>query len=409
MPGLLLTVLASILSILIFTVDLLSNADTNSSYDAGGVPYIAVVLSTLWLSGNKSTYLFAIHCSTLTLFGLFFSAFTYANFPWINISYSFNYTDDTSITILQRLLSIFAIWITAILTVQRKYAEKRTTLLSTLVESINNPIIGISPDGTITNWNKGATTLYGYSTEEILGENIKLLFPNSEVKNSTLEMINQIQEGKSVEPYEAIRQTKDQRLIKVIISIYPSMDENGRMFGISEIHDINKEGIKSVFQTKEIPYYYSCFISYSQNDLKFAKRLHADLQTVGVRCWFAPEDMKGGEKIYSQISEALKVNDKLLLVLSDSSMESKWVIHEIKSALRREQEENHQMLFPIGLTSFDKIQNWYLFDPETATDLGSEIRSYFIPDFSDWQNNEKYELAFKKLIESMKANDRFTS
>src|SRR5215207_600034 len=38
--------------------------------------------------------------------------------------------------------------------------------------------------------------------------------------------------------------------------------------------------------------FYSCFISYSSKDQDFAERLHVDLQNNGVRCWFAPEDLK---------------------------------------------------------------------------------------------------------------------
>ncbi len=37
--------------------------------------------------------------------------------------------------------------------------------------------------------------------------------------------------------------------------------------------------------------HYSCFISYASKDEDFVRRLHADLQDNGVRCWFAPEDM----------------------------------------------------------------------------------------------------------------------
>ena len=40
--------------------------------------------------------------------------------------------------------------------------------------------------------------------------------------------------------------------------------------------------------------FYSCFISYASRDQEFAERLYADLQSKGVRCWFAPEDMKNG-------------------------------------------------------------------------------------------------------------------
>ena len=68
--------------------------------------------------------------------------------------------------------------------------------------------------------------------------------------------------------------------------------------------------------------FYSCFISYSSKDQAFAERLHADLQAKGVRCWFAPEDMKIGAKILDTIDEAIRLRDKVLLVLSDASLAS---------------------------------------------------------------------------------------
>ena len=39
--------------------------------------------------------------------------------------------------------------------------------------------------------------------------------------------------------------------------------------------------------------FYSCFISYSGKDQEFADRLYEGLQNKGVRCWFAPHDVKG--------------------------------------------------------------------------------------------------------------------
>lgn len=47
--------------------------------------------------------------------------------------------------------------------------------------------------------------------------------------------------------------------------------------------------------------YYSCFISYSSKDESFAKRLYADLQSNNVRCWYAPEDLKIGDKFRHRI------------------------------------------------------------------------------------------------------------
>jgi uncharacterized protein YjbI with pentapeptide repeats len=79
--------------------------------------------------------------------------------------------------------------------------------------------------------------------------------------------------------------------------------------------------------------YYSCFLSYSSKDDAFARRLYADLQSHNVRCWFAPEDLKWGERIRTGIDEAIRMHDKLLLILSKHSVASGWVEHEVKAAL----------------------------------------------------------------------------
>jgi len=71
--------------------------------------------------------------------------------------------------------------------------------------------------------------------------------------------------------------------------------------------------------------YYSCFISYSSKDEAFARRLYADLQSNNVRCWFAPKDLKWGEKIRAGIDQAIHLHDTLLLILAKYSVTSGWV------------------------------------------------------------------------------------
>ena len=61
--------------------------------------------------------------------------------------------------------------------------------------------------------------------------------------------------------------------------------------------------------------FYWCFISYSSNDQEFAER-HSDLQNKGVRCWFAPHDLPWGAKTWDTIDEAIRLRDKVLLILS---------------------------------------------------------------------------------------------
>src|SRR5262249_58914496 len=77
--------------------------------------------------------------------------------------------------------------------------------------------------------------------------------------------------------------------------------------------------------------------------------LHADLQNRGVRCWFAPEDMKIGDRIRPRIDETIRLYDKLLLVLSKTSVTSQWVEQEVETALARERQQKITILFPVRI------------------------------------------------------------
>jgi len=147
--------------------------------------------------------------------------------------------------------------------------------------------------------------------------------------------------------------------------------------------------------------FYSLFISYSSKDEDFAERLHADLQAKGVRCWFAPHDVQSGRKLHEQIDEAIRVHDKLLLILSPHSMNSEWVKTEISKARRREVRDGKRVLFPIRLCSYDELRDWECFDADTGKDSACEVREYFIPDFSNWKDHDAYKLAFDRLLKDL--------
>jgi hypothetical protein len=151
--------------------------------------------------------------------------------------------------------------------------------------------------------------------------------------------------------------------------------------------------------------YYSCFISYSTHDQAFAERLHADLQAKGVSCWFAPEDIAGGKKLYEQIDQAVRVHDKLLLVLSEHSIGSEWVMTEIRRTRKAELRDGRQRLFPIRLVGMAALKEWECFDADTGKDLAVEVREYHIPDFSNWENHASYQPAFDRLLRDLKAEE----
>lgn len=106
--------------------------------------------------------------------------------------------------------------------------------------------------------------------------------------------------------------------------------------------------------------FYSCFISYSSKDQKFTQKLHDDLQDKGVRCWFAPENLKIGDRLHETIDESIKLREKLLLILSHNSIGSAWVEREVRIALEEEKRRGETMLYPVRLDDavMDSTTQW---------------------------------------------------
>jgi uncharacterized protein YjbI with pentapeptide repeats len=150
--------------------------------------------------------------------------------------------------------------------------------------------------------------------------------------------------------------------------------------------------------------FHSCFISYSHQDEEFSQRLHSQMRAEKLRVWYAPEDMKGGRKLHEEIFSAIQIHDKLLLVLSESSMKSEWVLTEIRRARKVEREEHRRKLFPIRLIDFEAIQKWECFDADSGKDLAVEVREYYIPDFSNWKDHESFEKGFARLLRDLKTS-----
>ncbi len=147
--------------------------------------------------------------------------------------------------------------------------------------------------------------------------------------------------------------------------------------------------------------HHSCFLSYSRKDKEFALSLHKRLEEAGIDVWIDQADMKGGQKSHEQISGAIRVSDKLLLVLSEASMCSQWAHTEIRWALRAERESGERKLFPIGLVDYERLKAWECFDADSGRDLAVEIREYHIPDFSNWTTPTSFDADCRTLVRDL--------
>jgi uncharacterized protein YjbI with pentapeptide repeats len=142
--------------------------------------------------------------------------------------------------------------------------------------------------------------------------------------------------------------------------------------------------------------FYSCFISYSTRDQMFADRLNADLQNKGVRCWFAPHDLPIGAKTWDAIDEAIRLRDKLLLILSKASIASEWVEDEVSKAYAEERSRKEVVLFPI------RIDNAVM---STAEPWAVKLRDQRnIGDFRQWRKPSEYQKGLDRLLRDLKAS-----
>jgi len=162
--------------------------------------------------------------------------------------------------------------------------------------------------------------------------------------------------------------------------------------GVPEPFIANMKSLVAAMQPIE---FYSCFISYSSKDKDFAERLYADLQAKNVRCWFAPEDLKIGDRLRPSFDEAIREHDKLMVLLSDNSVTSEWVEKEVETAFEKERRNNRTVLFPIRLD--DAVM-------ETEQAWAADIRrTRHIGDFRLWKNHDAYKKAFERLLKDLKA------
>jgi len=106
--------------------------------------------------------------------------------------------------------------------------------LAAIIDSSADAIIGKGLDGTITSWNRGAESMYGYTADEIVGKNISLL-TSQDRPDEIPQILARIARGERIEHYESVRVTKDGRHLNVSISISPIRDPDGKIVGASAI------------------------------------------------------------------------------------------------------------------------------------------------------------------------------
>jgi PAS domain S-box-containing protein len=116
----------------------------------------------------------------------------------------------------------------------RKRSEEMRVRLAAIVESTDDAIIGKTPEGIITSWNRGAERIFGYSAQEAIGRPMLMLFP-PERASEEAEILGRIKRKENIDHFESIRVRKDGKRIDVSVTISPIEDSQGRVVGVSQI------------------------------------------------------------------------------------------------------------------------------------------------------------------------------
>ena len=135
------------------------------------------------------------------------------------------------------------------------------------------------------------------------------------------------------------------------------------------------------------------FFSYSHGDSVFVDKVGKSLTKKGVRYWRDIHDMKSG-RIEKQIDQAIRHNPTVLLILSENSIKSDWVEHEVRTARGLEKELGRDTLCPIALDDSWKGSPW----PKRIME---QVMEYNILDFSEWEDDVKFEGMFRRLIDGL--------
>jgi PAS domain S-box-containing protein/diguanylate cyclase (GGDEF)-like protein len=129
--------------------------------------------------------------------------------------------------------------------------------LASIVESAEDAILSKSLDGVIQSWNPAAERLFGYSAEEMIGQNILRLIPIDLQDEETI-IINRLKKGETLRHYESVRLRKDGSTVPVSLTVSPIYDSDHKVIGASKIlRDISSQvqadiRIRSLLRTSRV-------------------------------------------------------------------------------------------------------------------------------------------------------------
>src|SRR5690349_14743675 len=99
---------------------------------------------------------------------------------------------------------------------------------SSLVDEVPDALIATSVDGTVRSWNRGATEIFGYSADEVLGRQLTdLTVPPERLDEERSLLRDAVRTG--VAMIETVRHRKDGSVLYLNVSVRAVRDDSGTL------------------------------------------------------------------------------------------------------------------------------------------------------------------------------------
>ncbi|MEP6621011.1 MAG: PAS domain S-box protein, partial [bacterium] len=116
----------------------------------------------------------------------------------------------------------------------RREAQASANQLAAIVASSAEAIMSANLNGVVNSWNHAAEALFGYPSQEIIGQPIAILYPPG-FQGEGAALLEKIRGGERVTKAEARRRRKDGSLVDVELTLFPILDTQGAIVGLSAV------------------------------------------------------------------------------------------------------------------------------------------------------------------------------
>ncbi len=113
-------------------------------------------------------------------------------------------------------------------------AEELRSRLAAIVASSDDAIISKTLEGIIVTWNEGASRIFGYTADEVIGKPVTVLIPEDR-QDEEPSILGRLRAGERVDHFETLRVRKDGSLVDISLTISPVRNAMGEIVGASKI------------------------------------------------------------------------------------------------------------------------------------------------------------------------------